>query len=205
MAGSKREQKKARKAAQPAEAKKTVIQHLLNSGKFVAFLLTAGTGMGHKQISLTMRYSHLAPQPKLAAIERLAAAASSVPQTANSTVTTTATNHNDISKLGKPSRNPVLALLGVREEDYVRGVVAVSVGELFAVRRPGECPDLAEGKVRDLLFGAGAKDREGPKIGSTAGEIEESDVIFRAEIHPGIGGIKRGRNAGVGFVGAGFC
>jgi integrase len=49
--------------------------------------------MGHKQISMTVRYSHLAPQHQLAAVERLAAA-SPVSQTANSTATTTATERN---------------------------------------------------------------------------------------------------------------
>jgi hypothetical protein len=42
--------------------------------------------MGHKEISMTVRYSHLAPPHQLAAVERLAAA-SPVPQTANSTAT----------------------------------------------------------------------------------------------------------------------
>ena len=50
--------------------------------------------MGHKQISMTVRYSHLAPQHQLAAVERLAAA-SPVSQTANSTATTTATEQNE--------------------------------------------------------------------------------------------------------------
>lgn len=50
--------------------------------------------MGHKQISMTVRYSHLTPQHQLAAVERLAAA-SPVPQIANSTATTTATEQNE--------------------------------------------------------------------------------------------------------------
>jgi integrase len=50
--------------------------------------------MGHKQISMTVRYSHLAPQHQLAAVERLAAA-SAVSATAHSTATTTATAQNE--------------------------------------------------------------------------------------------------------------
>jgi site-specific recombinase XerD len=53
--------------------------------------------MGHKQISMTVRYSHLAPQHQLAAVERLAAA-SPVRQTANPTATTTATKRIDRSR-----------------------------------------------------------------------------------------------------------
>ena len=53
--------------------------------------------MGHKQISMTVRYSHLAPQHQLAAVERLAAT-SPVPETANSTATTTATEQNESPK-----------------------------------------------------------------------------------------------------------
>lgn len=50
--------------------------------------------MGHKQISMTVRYSHLAPQHQLAAVERLAAA-SPVPKSQNPTDTTTDTEQND--------------------------------------------------------------------------------------------------------------
>jgi len=53
--------------------------------------------MGHKQISMTVRYSHLAPQHQLAAVERLAAT-SPVPETTNSTATTTATEQNESPK-----------------------------------------------------------------------------------------------------------
>jgi site-specific recombinase XerD len=42
--------------------------------------------LGHKQVSMTVRYSRLAPQHRLAAVERLAAA-SSAPQTANPSAT----------------------------------------------------------------------------------------------------------------------
>ncbi|HVB35061.1 MAG TPA: site-specific integrase [Patescibacteria group bacterium] len=50
--------------------------------------------MGHKQISMTVRYSHLAPQHQLAAVERLAAA-SPVPRAADPTATRTATEQNE--------------------------------------------------------------------------------------------------------------
>ncbi len=53
--------------------------------------------MGHKQISMTVRYSHLAPQHQLAAVERLAAA-SPVPQTANPTATRTATEPTEAAQ-----------------------------------------------------------------------------------------------------------
>jgi integrase len=50
--------------------------------------------LGHKQVSMTVRYSHLAPQHQLAAVERLAAS-SSVPPTADSTATRTATEGDE--------------------------------------------------------------------------------------------------------------
>jgi integrase len=57
-------------------------------------LRTVQEPMGHTQISMTVRYSHLAPQHQPAAVERLADT-SSAPQTANSTATATATEQND--------------------------------------------------------------------------------------------------------------
>jgi len=57
--------------------------------------------LGHKQISMTVRYSHLAPQHQLAAVERLAAA-SSVPQAANPSATRTATDENVPSQQDAP-------------------------------------------------------------------------------------------------------
>lgn len=57
----------------------------------------------------------------------------------------------------------MLALLGVGEEDDVRGVVAVGVGGLFAVRRPGESPDLAD-------------------IGDVLGEEFECDAAVKARL-----------------------
>lgn len=53
--------------------------------------------MGHKQISMTVRYSHLAPQYQLAAVERLAVA-SPVTQTDKPTATTTATEQIEPSQ-----------------------------------------------------------------------------------------------------------
>ncbi|MFZ0821403.1 MAG: site-specific integrase [Candidatus Acidiferrales bacterium] len=52
--------------------------------------------LGHKQISMTVRYSHLAPQHQLAAVERLAAA-SPVPQPDKPSATRTATGQNEPS------------------------------------------------------------------------------------------------------------
>jgi site-specific recombinase XerD len=49
--------------------------------------------LGHKQISMTVRYSHLAPQHRLDAVERLAAA-SSTPQPATPSATRSATEEN---------------------------------------------------------------------------------------------------------------
>jgi site-specific recombinase XerD len=55
--------------------------------------------LGHKQISMTVRYSHLAPQHQLAAVERLAAA-SPVPQPDKPSATGAATGQNEPSSNG---------------------------------------------------------------------------------------------------------
>lgn len=53
----------------------------------------------------------------------------------------------------------------VRKPHTIGRIVAVSERELFAIGRPGEGPDLARSKVRQLLFGGGAAEREGPESG----------------------------------------
>ncbi len=55
--------------------------------------------LGHKQISMTVRYSHLAPQHQLDAVERLAAT-SPVPAPATPSATRSATDENRASEKG---------------------------------------------------------------------------------------------------------